>query len=149
MTTFCRAPRESQRQPREGPSGPPGAVHFRSSVLHLRSFVMHVAGGYPSAMLDIVNNEVARRWEARLDGELAGYVEYRPARGRITFTHTVVEPRFEGRGIASRLARAALDAAVALELRIIPRCPFISAYLERHPEYAASVDWPARRSAAG
>lgn len=100
-------------------------------------------------MLDIVNNETALRWEARLDGELAGYAEYRTKRDRVVFTHTVVEQRFEGRGIASGLARAALDAAVAAGLRVVPYCPFMSAYLERHPEYESSVDWPARPSSAG
>ena len=100
-------------------------------------------------MLEVVNNEAARRWEARLDGELAGYAQYRRQPTRITFTHTVVEPRFEGRGIGSRLARAALDAALADELRIVPICPFIHAYLERHDEYAAWVDWPLPRASAG
>jgi predicted GNAT family acetyltransferase len=94
-------------------------------------------------MLEIVNDDAARRWRARLAGELAGYAEYRVGRGRIVFTHTVVEPRFEGRGVASGLARAALDAAVAAGQRIVPYCPFISAYLRRHPEYEAWVDWPA------
>ena len=101
---------------------------------------------YPSAMLEIANDEAARRWEARLDGELAGYAEYIPGRGRIVFTHTVVEPRFEGRGIGTGLARAALEAAVAGGLRIVPYCPFISAYLRRHHEYDESVDWPAQAS---
>jgi len=98
-------------------------------------------------MLDIVNDEAARRWEARLDGELAGYAEYRAGRGRVVFTHTVVEPRFEGRGIGSALARTALDDAVAQELRIVPYCPFIGAHLRRHHEYDAWVDWPAGRGA--
>jgi predicted GNAT family acetyltransferase len=97
-------------------------------------------------MLEIANDETARRWEARLDGELAGYAEYRPARGRIAFTHTVVEPQFEGRGIGTGLARVALDAAVADGLRIVPYCPFISAYLRRHHEYHEWVDWPAQAS---
>jgi predicted GNAT family acetyltransferase len=61
----------------------------------------------------------------------------------VAFTHTVVEPRFEGQGIGTRLARAALDDAVGHDLRITPYCPFIRAYLERHPEYAAWVDQPA------
>jgi predicted GNAT family acetyltransferase len=93
-------------------------------------------------MLEIVNNEATRRWEARLDGELAGYAEYRPGRGRMVFTHTVVEPRFEGRGVGSGLARAALDAAVSGGQRIVPYCPFISAYLRRHRDYDEWVDWP-------
>ena len=89
-----------------------------------------------------------RRWEAHVGEELAGYAEYRAVTGRIIFTHTVVEPRFEGRGIGTRLARAALDDAVARGLRITPHCPFIRAYLERHPKYRERVDWPAARPAA-
>jgi predicted GNAT family acetyltransferase len=97
-------------------------------------------------MIEIANDEAARRWEARLDGELAGYAEYLSGRGRIVFTHTVVEPHFEGRGIGTGLARTALDAAVARDLRIVPYCPFISAYLRRHHEYDEWVDWPAQTS---
>ena len=93
-------------------------------------------------MLEITNNEAARKWEARLDGELAGYAEYRTSPNRVVFTHTVVDERYEGRGIGSGLAKAALDAAVAANKRIVPYCPFISAFLRRHIEYQANVDWP-------
>lgn len=93
-------------------------------------------------MLEFANDETARRWEARLDGELAGYAEYRPGRSKVVFTHTVVDERFEGRGIGSGLAKHALDAAVTAQLRIVPYCPFISAYLRRHHEYDDWVDWP-------
>ena len=99
---------------------------------------------YPSAVLEITNNEAARRWEARLDGELAGYSEYRVGRGSVVFTHTVVDPEFEGRGIGSSLAKTALDAAVAAGQRIVPYCPFVSAYLRRHNEYDDWVDRPPR-----
>ena len=99
-------------------------------------------------MLDITNNEADGRWEARLDGELAGYAEYGVSPSRVVFTHTVVEPQFEGRGIGTALAKTALDAAVARGQRIVPYCPFISAYLRRHREYDASVDWPKTRTEA-
>ena len=95
-------------------------------------------------MLEITNDAAARRWEARLDGELAGYAEYRPGRGQVVFTHTVVEPQFEGRGVGSGLAKTALDAAVAAQQRIVAYCPFISAYLRRHREYDGWVDRPPR-----
>jgi predicted GNAT family acetyltransferase len=97
-------------------------------------------------MVEIANNEAERRWEARLDGELAGYAEYGASPSRVVFTHTVVEPQFEGRGIGSALAKTALDAALAAGQRIVPYCPFISAYLRRHHEYDASVDWPKVRA---
>jgi uncharacterized protein len=99
-------------------------------------------------VVEISNNVADRRWEARLDGEMAGYAEYGASPSRVVFTHTVVESRFEGRGIASALAKAALDAAVAAGQRIVPYCPFISAYLRRHHEYDASVDWPKTRAEA-
>ena len=99
-------------------------------------------------MLEITNNVAERRWEARLDGELAGYAEYGASPSRVAFTHTVVDPQFEGRGIGSGLAKAALDAAMADGKRIVPYCPFISAYLRRHHEYDASVDWPKTRTEA-
>lgn len=109
---------------------------------------VRAARRYPLAVLEIVNNAAARRWEARLDGELAGYAEYRGNSSRAVFTHTVVQPQFEGRGIGSGLAKSALDAAVAAGQRIVPYCPFVSAYLRRHHEYDASVDWPRNQAQA-
>lgn len=93
-------------------------------------------------MVKIANNPAERQWEAFLDGELAGYAEYRTRPGRIVFTHTVVDPQFEGKGIGSALVKTAVRDAVANELRILPTCPFVRTWLKRHPEYQAWVDWP-------
>lgn len=87
--------------------------------------------------------EERHRYEMFLDGELAGYAEYRiPRPGRIVFIHTVVLPGHEGQGLGTALAKHVLDDAVARGERIVPRCPFIAAYLKRHEGYEASVDWP-------
>lgn len=94
---------------------------------------------------DFRDNSGERRWEVTTDGELVAFAEYRLRPGAIAFTHTVVEPAYEGRGIGSRLAKKVLDDAVERGLRIVPYCPFISAYLERHREYAAHVDMPQQR----
>ena len=94
---------------------------------------------------ELTDNTEHRRWELRVGDEVVAYAEYRTSPGRVVFTHTVVEPAYEGRGIGSRIARAVLDDAVARGLRITPRCPFIRAYVERHQEYAASVDMPEPR----
>jgi predicted GNAT family acetyltransferase len=88
-------------------------------------------------------NDDAGRYEMHVDGELAGFAEYRiRPENRIVFTHTVVLPGHEGQGLGSMLARHVLDDAVARGERIVPRCPFIAAYLRRHGGYEASVDWP-------
>lgn len=92
--------------------------------------------------LTIRDNPEERQFEAWLGDQLVGFAEYIPSRERVVFTHTVVEPEQEGRGIGSRLARFALDDVRSRGLRITPRCPFIRAYLQRHPEYAEIVDFP-------
>lgn len=76
----------------------------------------------------------AQRYEARLDGQLAGILEYVMKRGRIALVHTEVLPAFEGQGIAAALARFALDDARRLGLRVIAICPYVQRYLAKHPE---------------
>lgn len=93
--------------------------------------------------LTIVDNRVAKRYEASLGGSHAGYSTYREEPGRVTFVHTVVPPEFEGRGIGSRLAKFAIDDVQSRGLRIRPVCPFVRAWLRRHAEYDSIVDYPA------
>jgi predicted GNAT family acetyltransferase len=64
---------------------------------------------------------------------------YKLAPGVITFTHTLVPKELEGRGIGSKLARGALDAARAQGLKVVPKCPFIAGYIGKHAEYADLV----------
>src|SRR5215207_7582485 len=82
----------------------------------------------------VQNNEAAERFEAQVAGHLA-VVEYQRAPGLIVYTHTEVPDALEGRGIGSKLARTVLDYARAEHLAVVPSCPFIRAYIARHPEY--------------
>jgi predicted GNAT family acetyltransferase/glutaredoxin len=77
----------------------------------------------------------ASRYELRLGGRLIGLVAYRRGDGRIAFTHTEVDESCEGRGFGSRLAAAALADAAKENLEVVPLCPFIAYYIEKHPEY--------------
>lgn len=82
-----------------------------------------------------ITNAMAReRYEAHLDGELAGTLEYKVTRGRLALIHTEVLPVHEGRGVGSALVRFALDDARRRELRVIATCPYVKIYLKRHPE---------------
>lgn len=76
-----------------------------------------------------------RRFEATIDGQLAGFAQYARLSTRIIFTHTEVDPVYEGRGVGSALAKGALDAVRASGQRVEARCPFIAAYIKRHPAY--------------
>lgn len=88
---------------------------------------------------EVRDNPDEGRYELLVDGELAGVAEYRDRENRRIFVHTVVDEAYAGRGLGSRLAKGALDDALARGLRIVPRCPFIRAWLERHPDYMARL----------
>ena len=77
-----------------------------------------------------------QRYVIHVDGELAGSAYYRLADGVVEFTHTEVDDRFEGQGVGSALARAALDDVRRDGSRtVVPSCPFIAAWIDRHPDY--------------
>jgi predicted GNAT family acetyltransferase len=69
------------------------------------------------------------------DGTEAGDAYYQRHAGVVIFTHTEVDPAFEGRGIGSQLAGGALDLVRRAGEKIVPLCPFIRAYVGKHPQY--------------
>ncbi len=80
------------------------------------------------------------RFEAHNEaGELAGVLTYQLTGAIIAYTHTRVFPQFEGHGVGSALARAAMDDARARNRTVVPICPFLSGWLDQHPEYETIV----------
>lgn len=74
------------------------------------------------------------RFEAEVDGALAGFAQYRRRKDLIAFVHTEVDPAYEGQGIGSALIGEALKQSRAAGLAVLPFCPFVRGYIERHPE---------------
>jgi len=85
-------------------------------------------------MNQVRDNAALNRFELDVDGGMA-VAYYRAAPGRVTITHTEVPTALRGRGIGSVLVKGALDLAHAQGLKVVSRCPFVSAYLGKHPEY--------------
>ncbi|MEV7429447.1 MULTISPECIES: GNAT family N-acetyltransferase [unclassified Nocardioides] len=82
------------------------------------------------------NDTSEHRWVAELDGRLAGYAEYHRDGDTVTFTHTVVDEDFEGRGVGSALARAALDDVRGEgSAKVVAQCSFIAGWIDKHPDY--------------
>ena len=73
------------------------------------------------------------RYELRLGDRRIGLAAYHRRDNRIAFTHTEVDSACEGRGFGTRLVHDALDDARARGLEIVPLCPFVAAYVKRHP----------------
>jgi predicted GNAT family acetyltransferase len=88
----------------------------------------------PDQQIAVTDNPAAHQYEARVEGHLARLV-YDLRGDTIYLTHAETHPSISGRGIGSRIVQAALDDARARRLRVVPRCPFVRAYVERHPEY--------------
>jgi predicted GNAT family acetyltransferase len=92
----------------------------------------------------VVDNPDQSRFELRVDGELVGWSEYRPAGDSVIVAHTEIDEGHEGRGLGSVLVRGTLEHIRASAKTVIPMCAFTAAYIRRHPEYVDLVD-PALR----
>ena len=93
-------------------------------------------------MVDVVVRDEPSelRYEALEDGKLIGEIRYRIEPGAVALVHTEVAPSAEGSGVGSQLVRAALDDIRARGLRVVPICPFVRAWIRRHPEYDDLVE---------
>lgn len=98
--------------------------------------------------IEVRDNPNEERFEAEVDGELAGFAAYRLRPGLIAFIHTEVGDAFEGQGVGSALVSQALDEARRRELEVLPFCPFVNSYIEKHPGYLDLVP-ESRREAFG
>ena len=84
--------------------------------------------------MDVVDVPDEQRYEARVDGVVAGRVEYDVVGGVMELLHTEVDPAFEGKGVGSGLAAGVFDDVRRRGAAVIVRCPFLSRWVERHPE---------------
>jgi hypothetical protein len=85
--------------------------------------------------LTVRDNPTELRYEL-LDGDtVVGLIRYRIEPGAVALIHTEIEPAHEGQGLASELVKGALDDLRGRGLRLIPICPYVRSWLERHPEY--------------
>jgi predicted GNAT family acetyltransferase len=85
-------------------------------------------------MSDVVNNPAHHRYELVVDGHRAD-AHYKLDGNVVTFMHTEVPPELGGRGVGSMLIRGALDQVRGAGMKVIAECPFVKAWIGKHPEY--------------
>jgi len=88
----------------------------------------------------ISHNSARHRFEIELDGAVIGKSYYREEEGRRVFTHTEVDPEYQGQGLAGQLIKVALDDTRDAGLRIVPQCPAVAKYVSKNHEYDEIVD---------
>ena len=89
--------------------------------------------------IEVVDRPDSTRYEILSNGEVAGHVEYHAMDEHIVLTHAETDPAFEGRGIASALAKGVFDDLRARGVKADPQCPFMARWLAKHPEYSDVV----------
>jgi predicted GNAT family acetyltransferase len=94
------------------------------------------ATGEGADQIAVRDNPERNRYEAYVGSELAGYADYHSHPGLVTVLHTEVDTAFEGQGVGSELVRRMLDDIRHRNMKVLPVCPFVRAFLQRHPEYA-------------
>ena len=99
----------------------------------------------PAVNPEVVNDKESSRFTLSRDGHMAR-LEYQRFPDKVVFTHTEVPRELEGSGVGGSLARTGLEWAREQGLRVVPVCPFVAAYIRRHPEY---VDLVRRRDMGG
>jgi predicted GNAT family acetyltransferase len=92
-----------------------------------------------ATQVTIADNTDGRRYEVRSDGELAGFLTYRSRPELIELVHTEIDEEFEGRGLGSQLISFALGDARERGLAVLPFCPFVNDYIQRHRQYVELV----------
>lgn len=88
--------------------------------------------------IEILHIPEAGLFEARL-GEERAQLQYRTEPGKIVFLHTEVPPAFRHHGVAEKLSHAGLEFARERGLAVVPICPYVAAYIRKHPEYQPLV----------
>ena len=88
--------------------------------------------------LVVENDEKAHQFRIRLGGQVA-LIEYSRSDDTIVFKHTEVPKELEGKGIAGKLAQAALEYARDQKLAVVPRCQYVASYIRKHPEFQPLV----------
>ncbi len=93
----------------------------------------------------VTDHPESGRFEITVDGELAGFANYHRVAGNLDFTHTEIDDRFEGQGLGSTLIRAGLEAARERAMGVLPHCPFVRSFIERHAQFLDLVPVGRRR----
>jgi predicted GNAT family acetyltransferase len=96
-----------------------------------------------ATQITVADNAGEARYEIHVDGELAGFLQYRLHSELIELVHTEIDEEFEGRGLGSQLITFALNDARERGLAVLPFCPFVNDYIQRHRQYVELV--PERR----
>ena len=99
------------------------------------------------AEMRVRRNDEDGRYEIWVGEALGGFTEFRvDSHGRLVFPHTEIDSAFSGQGLGGILVGQALADVAGRGETVVPRCPFVVRYLQRHEVDGLVIDWPAPRA---
>ena len=104
-----------------------------------------MSGTSPDPVVEVRDVRAGHRFVLAVDGALAGTAQYRLDGDDVALLHTEIDPAYEGRGLGSSFVREVLRQVAERGVAVLPYCPFVRAYLQRHPDLVHLV--PAARRA--
>ena len=96
--------------------------------------------GEPGPPIEVTDNVAGRRYELRVDGTLVGLLDYEERSPVRVLAHAEVDPAHRGAGLATTLLEGVFADVDARDLTIVPLCPFVVDYVEKHPETVRYID---------
>ena len=87
----------------------------------------------------VADNPASSRFEITVDGELAGFIDYRRDGDEYALPHTRIYPQFEGRGLGTALVKGTLAEIAARGGTALPYCPFVPPVIQANPEFLELV----------
>ncbi|GHE89522.1 hypothetical protein GCM10014715_52560 [Streptomyces spiralis] len=96
--------------------------------------------GPSPAAVEVRKDETTRLYEALIDGEVVGSLAYETTGGRVSLTHSYVDQDRRHQGIASAIARYALEDLSRSQAKVGVYCGFVADYVQAHPEWNGTVD---------
>ena len=94
-----------------------------------------MAGAEPPPRIEITDVPEQSRFELSLDGVRVGFMDYAMLGDTFTALHTEIDPAYGGQGLGEQLVRHVLDLVRSSGMALRPVCPFVKAFLQKHPEY--------------
>ncbi|GAA1336531.1 GNAT family N-acetyltransferase [Arthrobacter roseus] len=87
----------------------------------------------------VIRNEERNRYEITVDGDVAGFIDFREGEGYMDFVHTEVKENFSGQGLAGQLTKGAVSDAVSTGAMVKPTCTYVAKWFQKHPEFREYV----------
>ena len=106
----------------------------------IRELAYSTTGVTEAEKVTITDNKEAGAYELWVDGKTAAGLLYNETGTRVTILATAVFPKFRGKGIAGNLLGGVLDLLRAEGRTATLTCPFATAFVHSHPQYADVVD---------